>query len=538
MFVKHFQVIRLSPTFSLTVFCVFVLSFGSLAWRLHERKPHRWAAAETPVAFWAWRNEAPSASDIERAASEARAHALFLRAGQIDYERGSLRRIRAVTGRFPGALELHLVYNGTRSLLADFERVDENALAAVILEAFAEDRERAERDGARIVGLQVDIDAPTRLLDRYTKTLRVLRKRLPQGLKLSITGLQTWMDAHELDGALDAVDFWIPQFYGALIPLRLDQSVPITSPSQVAQAARRARRMGRPFYAGLPSYGYALLYKSDGSLLSLRGDLDPTRIARHPAFELIESRMYETETTGPPNNRTSAASEWRYVYRARAESVIDGLAVRAGDLLLLDVPSVESLRTLARAVREEAGEKLLGICIFRLPEQDDSTVLKIEQVAAALADAPASLATDVKIESAGRSPSENPVGKTMLRLTARNTGTANARLDNSLTIDLSVPAGSARSISLDGFASVETLCEFPAGAFTGRAPVPLQACGERRANVLRLKAQGWPTGAKAQALIEFERAPALISLPLNISMQADDGRTLARTEQLTIGKER
>src|SRR5262245_41473409 len=145
--------------------------------------PRAWAADETPVAFWAWRKQAPTAAEVEQAARQTRATRLFLRAGQIDYERGQLRRIRAVEGKLPGAIETHLVYNATRDLLSGFEKIEPAALAQMIAETFTADLDRARRDGANVTGLQLDIDAPTRLLARYSAMLRLLRGLQPQGIK-------------------------------------------------------------------------------------------------------------------------------------------------------------------------------------------------------------------------------------------------------------------------------------------------------------------------------------------------------------------
>src|SRR5205085_7618064 len=133
--------------------------------------------------------------------------------------------------------------------------------------------------GARVIGLQLDLDVPTRLLERYGRVLRETRALLPEGTLLSVTGLQTWMGAGELRGVLDAVDFWAPQFYGAEIPATVERVVPIASPGAVSRAVARARELGKPFYAGLAAYGYALLYTEKGKLLEARGDIAPARVA-------------------------------------------------------------------------------------------------------------------------------------------------------------------------------------------------------------------------------------------------------------------
>src|SRR5262245_42957127 len=257
--------------------------------------PRTWAAAETPVAFWAWRTEAPESKEIEQAQRLTGAKLLFLRAGQFDYERGKLRRIRAVEGQMPGAVEIHLVYNATRDFLTGFENIEPKALAQAAAETFTTDLDRAARDGAQVTGLELAFDVPTRLLDRYRIALGLLRESLPQGVKLSITGLPDWMNSPRIGDLLSEVDFWIPQFYGAVIPDRVDKLIPISSPAWVRQAVVKARELDRPFYAGLAAYGYAILYSPEGVLIEVRGDLDPALIANHPQFELTESRSFRSE---------------------------------------------------------------------------------------------------------------------------------------------------------------------------------------------------------------------------------------------------
>jgi hypothetical protein len=255
--------------------------------------PRTWAAAETPVAFWAWRQQAPTAAEIEQVKLQTGARLLFLRAGQLDYEQGRLRRIRAVEGRLPNTIETHLVYNATRDMLTGFEKIEPAALAQFVAETFTADFDRATRDGAHVTGAQLDFDAPTRLLPRYGAALRILREHMRQGVKLSITGLPTWMDSPQIVDLLDTVDFWTPQLYGAAIPDRADKLIPISSPDAVRQAVIKARELDRPFYAGLAAYGYTILYSPEGALLEARGSLDPALVANHPQLELIESGPFD-----------------------------------------------------------------------------------------------------------------------------------------------------------------------------------------------------------------------------------------------------
>ncbi len=518
---------------TLVLSCLLVISLISVAWSFRGRRPRAWKAEEVPVAFWAWRNESPAETEVRQAFDATRAQALFLRASQIDYGNRKLTRIRELSGKFPREVELQLVYNGTRALLAEFEQVDVNALAALLADSFKVDAARAAQDGARIVGMQLDLDVPTRLLGRYGQVLRVLRERLPAGMKLSVTGLPTWMDsAAALAEMLKAVDFWIPQAYGAQIPERLDQLVPVSSPALVARTIARVRQFETPFYAGLPAYGYAVLYSSKGQLIEVRGDLDPARIAVDANFELIERRPFTRTPRSEASGQTPLASEWRYVYRARDEGVIDGLVVHEGESLMLDVPTAETLRAYARAVREEAGEKLLGICVFRLPVKSDATVLTLEQIRAALADAPPSVDTVIKLERGMQDESGAQLSSNLLQITATNDGAATARMgDDAMTLTLRVPAGSVRGVTgLDGFSSIETLCQTE--SLTGDSPRIFQRqCSIRRANIFRLRTRTWMPGAKARAALSFDDAPPS-ALEVSTEIKVDDGRVF--TEASTI----
>src|SRR5215468_300660 len=480
--------------------------------------PRTWAAAETPVAFWAWRAQAPTAAEIEQVKLQTGASLLFLRAGQLDYERGRLRRIRSVEGRLPNTIETHLVYNATRDLLAGFEKIEPAALAQFVAETFTADFDRATRDGAHVTGAQLDFDAPTRLLPRYGAALRMLRERMPQGVKLSITGLPTWMDSPQIVDLLDSVDFWTPQLYGAAIPERADKLIPISSPAAVRQAVIKARELDRPFYAGLAAYGYAILYSSEGALLEARGSLDPALVANHPQLELTESGPFDA---GVP-------SEWRYVYRARGDAVIDGLVAHRGDLLMIDAPSAATLRSSARVVRQEAGARLLGVCVFRLPGAGDPAALTAEEIGAAINDRETTIATELKIERVRQTNGASP---RRLAINAANIGTTGARLgDGALTIELRLPPGSLNYFNgLSGFAGVETLCD---SSLSGSP----RACSLRRSNLLRLKARSWPPGAKARAIIGFD-STVPTKVPAKIDVTANDGRAWQEEREMTLNKE-
>ncbi len=483
-----------------------VLSSVSLFF-LFRAEPRVWAVDEVPVAFWAWRTQSPNEKDIRAGIEKAKAQVVFLRAGQIDIHDGKLSRIRPLTGSFPQGIKLHLVYNTTRAVLEQLEAIDPQTFAAELIRDYRSDTERAHRDGAELSGMQLDIDFPTRLLPHYERLLNAIQKDLEADVQLSITGLPTWLDSPALNDVLKNVDFWVPQFYGAEIPAHSSQIIPISSPKDIAYFVNKARQIDKPFYAGLAAYSVALLYSASGSLITLRGDMDPGRIALDPNLELIDQRALDS-------------TEHRYAFRAKADGITDGLNMHSGDVLVVELPTTESLRLAARITRKLAGKKLIGICVFRLPTRDDPATLTVEQVSDALNDRDPQSMIEVRLRrdaAAGNTQS--------LLLEYTNAGTTTPVI-GSLTLDLSVPAGAFARATPQAGIETQPMC---AGE-TGNTPQP---CSGRRANLIRLTTQFLAPGQTLTTTVMLNSAPPQTTT-VSVAMQTDTNGSYSRESELWI----
>jgi uncharacterized protein DUF3142 len=474
----------------------------------------------TPARSSSWRLDAPSEIDVNAAVLRTGTKTLFLRAGQIDYEKGKLSRIRPVTGPIPSNIAVHLVYNATRSFLKEFEQISAAAAGNTVLDAFDDDLARAHRDRAQVAGLQLDFDVPTRLLPNYAAILKNIRARLSNEVQLSITGLPTWLDSPALREPLSACDFWVPQCYGARIPERLDQRIPITAPEHVAHSISKTRDLDLPFYAGLAAYGYAIHYSREGSLIGLRGDLDPLDVVASPDFELSDHRPFLLNAN---NTGAKEAGEWHSTYRARRDVMVDGTAIRAGESLLLDRPTTAGLRACARKVREEAGARLLGICVFRIPTRGDSTTLTLQEITSALSDAGPRFSLETRADQLTVEEPGRHNGTAILEL--ENKGAAASRAgEGALTVLVRIPAGCLESVSVDQSASAETVFE---------SPYEAMRCAPKRANAVRLSVAWWPPGARLTARFET-KGVSLNEISLRYAATLDDGSVMEGSRTLMM----
>src|SRR5262249_25949844 len=132
-------------------------------------------------------------------------------------------------------------------------------------------------------------------------------------------------------------------------------------------------------------YTYASLYSVSGKLVGLRGDIAPMELLAGGDFELLRRRPVPTAARYSSACAEERIGGYRYDFKARADTVIAGLTVSRGEMLALSTMTPEGLRACAAAARIRAGERLLGICVFRLPASDDKANLTVDQIAAALA---------------------------------------------------------------------------------------------------------------------------------------------------------
>ena len=142
-------------------------------------------AAAAPVnpadydAFWLWAGVAPQPA-------LARAQSLYMLQGQVGFSprdptaRGHLIAQGGATPRIRRG-EVWIVY---RAHTLNWQPQTYAQILAHL--------QKWRQAGIPVAGIQIDFDARTKHLDQYQAFLGDLRKRLPEGCKLSITGLLDW----------------------------------------------------------------------------------------------------------------------------------------------------------------------------------------------------------------------------------------------------------------------------------------------------------------------------------------------------------
>ncbi len=312
-------------------------------------------------------------------------------------------------------LPLVLVFNGTAALAGRLDQLPLRDAAHAMAEVIAETRARAETASAQVVGVQLDVDVPTRLVPTYARLLVALRKELPKGTELSATALTTWLGSDRIDALVESVDFLVPQFYEGRTPKSVNDPKPISDPAELARGLERIGRLGGAFRIGLPTYGHALLFDPNGKLQRTYRGLSVDEAMRHPA--LVPEAFFGMNGKGGPAARPGDyIGEDLVRFRAR-EPGRGGRGL--GYAITYILPTPEMLVQPMRTLRESHPANLKGAILYRFPEPGESMTLPLSSLARALRGEPSTADLRARLNREGRD-----VGVDDFRLELKNEGAA------------------------------------------------------------------------------------------------------------------
>lgn len=206
-----------------------------------------------------------------------------------------------------------------------------------------------------IWGMQIDFDCPTARLDEYAQWLAALRNALPEGCKLSITGLLTWYRGDGVRDLLAQVDEHIPQFYDLS-----SRDTKIAAPIDPAEWGLIFNTLAVPYRLGTATFGRLSKTVTENG--------KPHRYFLHAPAPLLFANpqtSIQKETDAPSGER-------------HVQLTCDGEPYHAV------IPSADVL-TRARDACRTMGGWCDGVVLFRHPGEGETLVLSPQEIHAATA---------------------------------------------------------------------------------------------------------------------------------------------------------
>ncbi|HEY6070255.1 MAG TPA: hypothetical protein VIU85_02695 [Chthoniobacterales bacterium] len=306
------------------------------------------AAWGIDLGYWAWQRDEPLTEQESAELAAQKIETIYWQIGELENS-GETWRWKA-RFRFPSSGQIHLE-PAVRLVSRErqpFSNASVTALVAALSSAIAKHEE-----------LQLDYDAPDRLLSDYAAALEKIRALFPH---LTITALPHWSRRDCLKVLGPHVEELLPMLYDfEAEPVLKDPSpMPLIAPEKISKLIEDWRSCGKTWRAGLPVFARLSVYDANQKL---RG-----QIRNWTWDELCFNRNLTLENGG----QFGAT-----ILRATGSTSISNTPIRPNEKVIVRLTDRAALRDAIRAA-ESAGAK--SVVLFRLPDSSASSGWSLSQL--------------------------------------------------------------------------------------------------------------------------------------------------------------
>lgn len=263
-------------------------------------------------------------------------------------------------------LQIHLDYHFRKNFREFLDSGDPAAIAEVLngLEKTLQDESGFPYP--QIAGIELNYEGDD--IEDYAKLVNAVQERFGDDYLISISP-QPWMinDPH-FASVIENVDFLIPMFYDRAFGYDVsrppeEQGFEVTDPGWIAEQVSLWESLDKPFYAGIPSYGYVQVYDSEGHRTNSWSDaLTPEELSSRPYCSLFYSGL-NTQTIPP--DPTLYSGDNIYVFHCSKTITLHGFHIEAGGYVVFDMVTPVAVKRYKKAAESARGKNLLGVAIFK-----------------------------------------------------------------------------------------------------------------------------------------------------------------------------
>lgn len=366
---------------------IFLLSSILITFSLVGCHKNNLVKSKLDIAIWYWNSQITlEQSDLDSLRNIG-VNTIYFHAGQFQYDNGNISMIQVVDKWPPvNGFRIGVVFNFTPEMIRAFVGLSDEQLATTISSSIEQTIAKAESAQIKVVAVQCDFDVPTSQLKRYGLLLQQIRKSIGSR-ELSITTLVDWIHHKDYEKLLESIDLHFPQLYGLSITQSFNTLRPITSASLIAIELKNLANSSKPYYIGLPTYGYALVFDQKDKLLSVRTDLNLAEFSHNPDLKLLETRFANKKGENTLSNDDYVGENF-YIFVATANIPLGKIFLKEGDKVVFDRLTPSSLAKTLAVVGRQKQNNLQGICLFRYPQINESMVLSVPEIIALWHDKP------------------------------------------------------------------------------------------------------------------------------------------------------
>jgi len=307
-------------------------------------------AADVDLRYWAWQRDEPLTEQELAELTAQKVEAIYWQVGELQNS-GETWRWKA-RFRFPSSSNGRIHFVPAVRIVSRERQPFSEASVAALVQALSSAITKHEE-------LQLDYDAPDRLLGDYAAALEKIRALFPH---LTITALPHWSRSDCLKVLEPHVEELLPMLYDfEAEPVLKNQSpMPLIAAEKISKLIADWKACHKPWRAGLPVFARLSVYDANQKL---RG-----QIRNWTWDELCFNRNVAVESGG----QFGAT-----ILRAASSTSISNTPIQQNEKVIVRLTDRAALRDAVRAA-ETAGAQ--SVVFFRLPDSSASSGWSLPQL--------------------------------------------------------------------------------------------------------------------------------------------------------------
>jgi hypothetical protein len=274
----------------------------------------------------------------------------------FNYQSDTFKRIKKLND-----MQTHLVFTFANDSRFPFVRhfyKDTARAVKFIIDEIDSCLHTCRMEGLSVSGIQLDMEGRLNFA-KYKVLVDELEKRYGRDYLISVCIQVFWKNRKGFKELIDKADFIIPMFYDYQIGWTSSDLMRVTNLPWMERLAKVFSGLGKPFYAGIPSYSYSKIYDHRGKRVEMWAGLDVEEMSENPDFKLARSRANKT------GDKKVYSGDNDYVFRALRDTKLKNYKLKKGSRVKINLLTHTAVEKYLDAIKQLHPDNLLGFALFR-----------------------------------------------------------------------------------------------------------------------------------------------------------------------------
>jgi len=154
--------------------------------------------------------------------------------------------------------------------------------------------------------------------------------------------------------------------------------VRVTDTKWIEDWVAKTDKLEVPFYAGIPTYSYSVIYDKKGKRYVSWAKSSPEDLSQNPDFELIKSKRASVRGADEYNGDNV------YTFKAIRDTYLENYELKKGSKVKIDFVTPYGITRYIEASKKSEARNLLGVAFFRYGYSHEELVLGYRDISRAI----------------------------------------------------------------------------------------------------------------------------------------------------------